>query len=68
MKMPDWVATVTAPGDGIPYSNRRLFDPWEKPTIDSGNESIVTTHAIFIRGGELEKVMGHLHEAETHRL
>ena len=32
------------------------------PTIDSENESIVATNDIFIRGGELEKVMGRFHE------
>jgi hypothetical protein len=37
-------------------------ETFEKPTIDSGNESIVATPAIFIGGGELEKVMGHFHE------
>ena len=43
-------------------SNRGPFDPFEKPTIDSGNESIVATHAIFIRRGAIEKLMGHFHE------
>ena len=42
-------------------SNRGFFDPFGKPTIDSRNESIVATPAIFIGGGELEKVRGHLY-------
>jgi hypothetical protein len=32
-------------------SNPGVLDPMEKPTIDSGNESIVATPAFFIGGG-----------------
>jgi hypothetical protein len=38
---------------------RGLLTAYEKPTMNSKYEFIVATPAIFIRGGELEKVMGH---------
>ena len=46
----------------VPAVTVGFCDPFEKPTIDSGNESIVATNAIFIRGGEVENVMGPSHE------
>ena len=32
----------------------------EKPTIDSGSESIVATNAVFIRGGDRDRSWGTL--------
>ena len=51
MKMRVLAATITALGDGGPRSNRGHLCPFKKPT----------TPAVFIDGGELEKVMGHFH-------
>ena len=33
--------------------------PLNRPTIDSGSESIVATHAGLIRSGELQMAVGH---------
>jgi hypothetical protein len=41
---------------------RGFLTTYEKPTTNSEDEFIVATPAIFIRGGEPEKVMGDFHE------
>jgi hypothetical protein len=38
---------------------RELLTTYKKPTTNSEYEFIVATPAVFICGGELEKVMGH---------
>jgi len=43
-------------------SYRGPLDPFETPTIDSRNESIVATDASFIDRGDLKKVLGNFYQ------